>query len=271
MKTGKLLFILITTVLAFSSCANTQQVSQIAEKQKIIESRLIAVEQNKYQAAKNFKDEVEQLRQYVKDELSRYQKTHLFYLDELDQLKEDLMTMTNLDEQNRYKARNIRTRIKRLEARISAQEIALESMMNFLKEDPKPLEKATTKSDKAYQKAYLTYKDRKLGEALKLFKQFRNTYPKDKKQDSALFYTGYIQFLQGRYEGASLSFHEFRQLFPKSSKYNESNWWLGVSLERTGDIKGAIQIYRELVKLKKNNPLRIKAEYRLDQLELPEG
>ena len=81
-----------------------------------------------------------------------------------------------------------------------------------------------------------------------------------------MFLIAYIYFLSGNYKKASIRFFEMIRQYPKSNRLNDAKWWLGVSLERSGDVIGAKDLYKDLLKLSAENPFQQKAKLRLEEL-----
>ncbi|MCP4294038.1 MAG: tetratricopeptide repeat protein, partial [Proteobacteria bacterium] len=96
--------------------------------------------------------------------------------------------------------------------------------------------------------------------------KFRKDFAESLLVDDAVYLIAYMEFLKGDYDQSALKFHEMIEQFPESNKLNDAKWWLGVSFERTGDINAAIDNYKLLLELAPENPIRVKAELRLEEV-----
>ena len=259
-------FLYLVFCFLIFGCVKTSDLKSVQDQQEILEKRIVELENHQFNSIKNLIEDSKKLKQLVFRKIKQFQNNHLFYLRELDQLKEDIRSLTLIGELNQNQIRKTQKRFAKLKLKLGNQAILLESIQKLLKEEV-PSFQGEKESEKAYKKAFQNYKRRNYERSLKEFEEFRQKFPNSNQQDKSLFHIAHIHYLQARYENASLHYYEFLQLFSDSDKIDEAKWWLGVSLERTGDLKSAIDIYKQLTKLDENNPNRIKAEYRLDELE----
>ena len=103
--------------------------------------------------------------------------------------------------------------------------------------------------------------------AEKAFLKFRDKFQDSKLTDDALYFIGYIQFLKGNYEKASIRFFELIEQHQESNRLNDSIWWLAVTLERSGDLGSAIDMYQRLLKSNPSGNLKSSSESRIEDLK----
>lgn len=264
---NKLLFASLV-LLVFSGCAptNTGELNKVESQQKILEKRVFALEQEKLRAVAELREETRGFQKKVKKSLANFRKAQQVFLEELNNLKRDIALITNDNEIGKNEARKNRVRLKRLEKRLGNQVIALSELNNYFKESIDLNQTGKAKDQIAFQKGFKLYKKKEFSSAEKTFLDFRLHFKDSDLVDDAVFLIGYIRFLQGQYERATLYFFELVEQYPDSNRLNETKWWLGVSLERSGDVNAALDIYRELTDLPAQNPLRVKAELRIEEL-----
>lgn len=261
------IYILTFFGFVISGCVPQSQPKVSNNKIDILEKRIIALEQQELKTLADLREEVETFKKKVKRDLDSYRSSQQLFIDELNRLKSDMEIITNENEFNQNRIRKNAVRLKQLNKRLGDQVIALQELQQFFNSGVndntgKPQRQEQTEFNTALQ----LYKKRQFKKAELAFKKYRRVYPESDLVDDSLYYIGYMYFLQGDYSTASLRLFEMTKQFPKSNRVNDAKWWLGVSLERSGDLNGALDIYRELTKLAPNDPLRIKAEFRLEEL-----
>ncbi len=263
-----LLSVVVAVVFIFNGCAmQGESIGNPDNRLDILEKRIVVLEQQELKTLADLRDEVEVFKKKVGKELENFRKSQQFFIDELNKLKEDIQIVTNENEKSQFSSRKNTTLIKKLNKRLGDQIIALQELQNFFKKDIDiKTEGSGDNVQTDFDDAFQLYKKRRFKESETAFIKFRKKYPDSEFVDDSLYFIAYMNFLQGDYNKASLRFFEIIKEYPTFNRLNDTKWWLGVSLERSGDLNGALDLYRELVKLDPNNPLRIKAQFRLDEL-----
>ena len=265
-RISSLLFGILFLILG--SCAKQAASPQLASELDILEKRVVALEQQKLKALADLRQEVDEFKKKSSAELQNFRKSQQFFIDELNKIKEDLEIITN---DNEFNQRNIRinsSRIEKLNKRLGDQVIALQELQKFFSSsiDLTVATKTTPKAKSDFETAFKLYKERSFKMAEQEFINYRKSYPESDLVDDSLYFIAYMKFLQGDYSSSSLKFFELLKQYPASNRKDDAKWWLGVSLERSGDLNGALDMYKQLLQLEPNNPLRIKAEFRLEEL-----
>ena len=249
------------------SCTPSQPSRRQTDKIAILEQRIVALEREKLKSVADLRAETSQLLEKVRQEIENFRKAQRFFIEELDSLKKDASLITNDNEKAQHAIRKNSLRIQQLVKKTGDQVLALEELKKFFSSSFDTAASISPKEKSAFDKVFQQYKKKNFKFALKGFKEFRQNYPESELTDDAMFFTAYIYFLTGKYNASSLRFFELLEQYPDSKRTNEVKWWLGISLERTGDLNGALDLYRELSSLDKQNPLRIKAIFRLEELK----
>jgi TolA-binding protein len=261
------LFCLITIVATLTACAETRPTpSDQTGKVDILERRIFVLEQDRQRTLTELNEQLASIKREISVELENFRRSQRFFLEEMNRLKEDLALLNNDTEIAGRQLRIAQRRIESLMKRVGNQAIELDTLRKFFDDPVDPAPAVQGPERQAFDAAFDAYRSKNLDEALTLFTAFRSNFPKSDLADHSLFMIGYIVFVQGDYESASLRFFELLRLYPESTRRQETRWWLGVALERSGDINSALIQYRELTKLPPSDPLRIKAEFRLQEI-----
>ncbi len=258
--------LLLILFLGLAGCAQQKANPNLSNKLSILERRIVVLEQQELKTLADLKEDVDQFKKKARSDLEAFRKSQQFFIEELNRLKSDLEISTNDNELNQNRIRKNSTKLNRLNKRLGDQIIALQELQKFFKSGINLESEKPKKEHADFNIAFQFYKSRKFKKAEQEFKKYRTLYPNSDLVDDSLYFIGYMYFLQGNYNTASLRFFELIKQYPKSNRLNDTKWWLGVSLERSGDLNGALDIYKELTKLQPNDPLRIKAEFRLEEL-----
>lgn len=260
------ILIMLSPIFISMSCAQQATSPQLETEFDILEKRIVVLEQQKLKTLANLREEVADFKTKMSAEIENFRRSQQFFIEELERLKNDLQLATNENEISQRDIRRNRSRIDKLNKRLGDQVIALQELQKFFKSGIN-LATETKKKDHAnFATGFELYRNRKFNDAEKELIKFRKLYPDSDLVDDSLYFIAYMQFLQGDYSTASLRFFELLKQYPNSNRVNDSKWWLGVSLERSGDLNGALDLYKELLKLESNDPLRIKAQFRLEEL-----
>lgn len=268
MRHKLILFICLSVALFFglAGCAQQAANPNLANKLNILEKRIIVLEQQELKTLADLREDVELFKKKAHQELETFRKSQQFFIEELNRLKSDMEISTNDNELNQSRIRKNASKLDNLNKRLGDQIIALQELQKFFKSGI-DLDSETPQKERAdFNTAFQLYKTRSFKKAEQEFLNYRKDHPNSDLADDSLYFIGYIYFLQGNYNTASLRFFELIKQYPDSNRLNDTKWWLGVSLERSGDLNGALDIYKELTKLESNDPLRIKAEFRLEEL-----
>lgn len=267
MKTLKYIILAVFSLLTLASCAGIQPATGESERIAILERRVVALEQQKLKALADLRAENAQIIRRVQKEIKNFRKSQQFFIAELDVLKRDAALITNDNEKTRSDIRKNNIRIQKLIKRLGDQVLALEELKKFFASSIDTSDIVSPEEKAAFNKVFRQYRKKNFKVARGGFEAFRQTYPDSPLAQDSLFFIAYIHFLTGQYDTASLRFFEVIEQYPGSNRVNDAKWWLGISLERTGDINGALDLYRELSQLDEQNPLRIKASFRIEELE----
>ena len=249
------------------SCTQSQLPRQENIKILILEQRIVALEQEKLKSLADLRAETSRLLKKVRKEIENFRRSQRFFIAELDSLKKDASVITDDNEKVQHAVRKNSIRIRQLLKRTGDQILALEELQKFFKSSINTSTSVSLKERSTFDKVFRQYKKKNFKVALVGFENFRKNFPDSELADDAMFFVAYIYFLTGQYNASSLRFFELLEQYPDSKHVNDSKWWLGISLERTGDINGALDLFRELSTLEDQNPLRIKAVIRLEELE----
>ncbi len=262
---------LILLIAVFTAIGCTKQTvdPQLQNKIDILEKRVVALEQQKLKTLADLREEVDEFKKKSATDLQNFRKSQQFFIDELNKIKEDLKIITNDNEFNQRNIRRNASRIEKLNKRLGDQVIALQELQKFFKSGIDVPVTTVRKEKVEFETAFDHYKNKRFKKAEEEFRKYRKAHPKSDLVDDSLYFIAYMKFLQGDYNASSLRFFELLKQYPKSNRRDDARWWLGVSLERSGDLNGALDVYKELLNLAPNNPLRIKAEFRLEELAPP--
>lgn len=258
---GVVLWLLVST-----GCAPQATAPQLANKLEILEKRVVVLEQQKLKTLADLREEVAKFKEKANQELETFRKSQRFFIDELNTLKSDLAIITNDNELAQNNIRKNTARIEALNKRIGDQVIALQELQKFFEASIDIPASSPAKDQADFEEAFKLYRARNFKQAEELFVQYRKNYPKSDLVDDSLYFVANMAFLQGDYSTATLKLFELLKQYPKSNRKYDAKWLLGVSLERSGDLNQALDLYRELMTLEPNNPLRIKAQFRLEEL-----
>ncbi|MBU2645171.1 outer membrane protein assembly factor BamD, partial [bacterium] len=259
--------IIVVSSLLLLSCVPPQLPNQQANRIAILEQRIVALEQEKQKSLSDLRSETSLLNDRVQKELENFRKSQRFFIAELDSLKKDASLITNDNEKAQSDIRKNSIRIQQLQKRLGDQILALDELKKFFKSSIDTSSTISAEEKSAFDKVFRQYKKKNFKVALQGFEEFRRNFPDSELIDDTMFYIAYTYFLTGQYNVSSLRFFELLEQYPGSKRVNDAKWWLGISLERTGDINGALDLYRELSKLDEQDPLRIKAVFRLEELQ----
>lgn len=267
MKSLSISFFALFSFFLVSACAPQAASPKLENEIDILESRVIALEQQKLKTVADLRQEVEDFKSKSRSELESFRRSQQFFIEELNKLRQDLEFITNDTEKTQHDIRKLTARVRTMNKRLGDQVIALQELKKFFDAgiNAEAVEEPG-KQQEEFLSAVKLFKERQFRKAEEAFLAYKEKYPKSDLIDDAVYYVAYMYFLRGDYGKASLKFFELMKLYPKSNWLNDAKWWLGVSLERSGDLNGALDLYRELVKLPDSNPLKIKAEFRLEEL-----
>ena len=259
-----------------AGCAPSQpnpRFDLLEKKMETLEARIADMEHrvDLSQIAKE-EEENRKLQERVDKKVEELRRSQRFFLSELDSLKQDIQLIANENESTLSKVKSNSQAHKKLQKRLGDLIISIDELKDFFSAnvDISPLSKpGEGKSERAevFRTAYRLYKAKRLTKSQKLFRDYRQMRPDTDLTDDALYFVAYIHFLQHRYDEAILHFFELIKQFPKSNWHNDAKWWLAIALERTKDVVAAIDIYRELEKLKPDHPYHHRAKNRLAELQ----
>ena len=266
----------VTKFLQFSSlmlplflligCTPQVASPRMANELEIIEQRVIVLEQQKLKTLANLREEVAEFKRKSNKEIENFRKSQAFFIEELNKLNEDMQISTNDIERSQRDIRKNKNVIQALNRRLGNQVIALQELQKFFKSGIDIPSDTPKKDEMDFETAHKLYKSRSFQKAEDAFIKYRKSHPNSDLVDDSLYFIAYMYSLQGDYSKASLRFFELLKQYPNSNRKDDAKWWLGVSLERSGDLNGALDIYKELTLLPPNSPLRIKAQFRLEEL-----
>ncbi len=273
---GKLFWILIPFLFIFSGCAQNQPRSGIdflESKIETLEKRVIDMEKRSDLIQTNKEKQLSDLKATVNKKMANLKRSQQFFLKELDGLKNDIQLITNENENTLRKIKNNNVAYKNLRKKLGDLIISIDELKAFFSANTNVSaipEVDKTKPDdptKIFKAAYELYKAKQLKKSQDLFKKYRQLAPNTNLTDDSVYFVAYIYFLEKKYDEAVLHFFELVNQFSKSNWYYDAKWWLAISLERTGDISGAIDIYHELKKLKSDHLYHHRATTRLEELQ----
>ncbi len=267
MPTFKSLVITLFICSFLISCAQLPSNGQQNNKLSILEQRIVVLEREKLKSLADLRAETSRLLDKVRQEINNFRKSQRFFIEELESLKNDASVITNDNEKAQRAIRRNSMRIQQLLKRTGDQILALEELQKFFKSSINTATSISPQEKTAFNKVFQQYKKKNFKSALLGFEDFRKNFPDSELNDDAMFFVAYIYFLTGQYQDSSLRFFELLEQYPESKRTNDAKWWLGISLERTGDLNGALDLFRELSKLDEQNPLRIKAQFHIEELE----
>lgn len=96
-------------------------------------------------------------------------------------------------------------------------------------------------ANKLYNSGTKAFSEKRYGDAVKIFSDFVNTYPKHKLTSNAYFWQGESYYQQKNYSNAILAYQQIIEKFPSSSKMQSALLKQGVSMYNRGQ-KDAAQI-----------------------------
>jgi len=260
-------FYLFLMIIAFSGCSSSRQQSGINRKVSILESRIVVLEKQKQKSVSDLIDSTNSFKKEISADIENFRKAQRYFISELDEIKNDINLLTNDIEVSHRDARSLKLKLNRINRKLGDLVIAVDQIQQYFNEETNREAVLSEMQKSEYEQYYQLFKNRKFKQAAAGFSKFAGKYSNSTLADDATYLVAYIYFLSNDYKNASIRFFDLMAQFPKSNRLNEAKWWLGVALERTGDTMGAIDLYKELVLLPKRNPLRIKAEFRLEELK----
>ncbi|MBT4291006.1 MAG: hypothetical protein HOD92_27075 [Deltaproteobacteria bacterium] len=264
---------LCLSIIILSGCAQNKpdpRIDFLQSKTGVLEKRIVELENQTRINSLKQTNELEAYKKEISAKLSNARKSQRFFIKELDQLKNDIQTITAENEKTLQKTHINQLKLKSVDKKIGDLIISMDEIKSFFDDNLNISSgsKATeTDEFEIFKKAHLLYKKRQLNNSQKLFKLYRQKAPNTEYTDDALYYTAYIHFLQKQYEQAILHFFELNKQYPESNWSNDAKYWLAISLERTEDLGGAKDIYVELEQLPPSNPIHHKAKRRLEELQ----
>jgi len=264
---------LCISIIILSACTQNKpdpRIDFLQSKTGVLEKRIVELENQTRINSLKQTNELEAYKKEISAKLSNARKSQRFFIKELDQLKNDIQTITAEYEKTLQKIHYNNLEFKKVQKKIGDLIISVDELKAFFNDNLNISSdsKAVAGDEiKIFKKAHLLYKKRQLDNSQKLFILYRQKAPNTELTDDALYYTAYIHFLQKQYEQAILHFFELNKQYPDSNWSNDAKWWLAIALERTEDLGGAKDIYMELAKLPQNNPIHHKAKRRLEELQ----
>ena len=258
--------LLLIVIFNFSGCSSSAQQTDLNRKVAILESRIVVLEKQKQKSVSDLIHSTNQFKKKIGKEIENFRKAQQFFISELDLFKADFSLLTNDVEISQRDARILKVKLNRINKKLGDLTIAIDKIQQYFNEESNREVVLSEMQRDEYEQYYKLFKTRKFKQAATGFLKFAGKYPNSELADDAMFLVAYTHFLENDYKTASIRFFDLITQFPDSNRSHEAKWWLGVTLERTGDTMGAMDLYKELVKLPKNNPLRTKAEFRLDEL-----
>ena len=267
-KIPSLSFILLylLSLLLLAGCTAIDQQGDLSGKIRILESRIVVLEKQKQKSVLDLSSESDRFKQEVSTEIANFRKSLRFFISELDQIKDDINMLTNDLEKSQHTARVLKLNMRRLSKKVGDLVIAIDQVQQFFDERIEIDSVNSVKQQEEFKKSYQLFKKKQFISAEEGFFKFIEKYPTSNLADDSMFLIAYIYFLSGNYKKASIRFFEMIRQYPKSNRLNDAKWWLGVSLERSGDVIGAKDLYKDLLKLSAENPFQQKAKLRLEEL-----
>jgi TolA-binding protein len=266
-------FSICLLAIILSGCAQKEpdpRIDLLQSNTTVLEKRIVELENQTRINSLKQTSELEAFKKEISDKLANARRSQRFFIKELDQLKKDIQTITAENEKTLQKIHFNSLEFKKVQKKIGDLIISIDELKAFFNDNLNvSSESKAMKGDeiKIFKKAHLLYKKRQLINSQKLFSLYREKAPNTELTDDALYYFAYIHFLQKQYEQAILHFFELIKQYPKSNWSNDAKWWLAISLERTGDMGGARDIYLELERLPESNSIHYKAKRRLEELQ----
>lgn len=258
---------LLSIIIAISACSSPSQQTGVSRKLSILESRIVVLEKQKQKSVSDLIDSTNSFKKKIKLDIENFRKAQRYFISELDEIKNDINLLTNDVEVSHRDARSLKLKFNRINRKLGDLVIAVDQIQQYFNEETNREAVLSEMQKSEYEQYYQLFKNRKFKQAATGFAKFAGKYSNSALADDASYLVAYIHFLSNDYKNASIRFFDLIAQFPNSNRINDAKWWLGVTLERTGDTMGAIDLYKELVLLPKNNPLRIKAEFRLEELK----
>lgn len=263
--------------MACTPVNNGRQSTEINNKIEVLESRIILLEKENTRLRQEIPQQFNLQAEKLKKKTKAIQKSQLFFISEMEKLKEDIEILTSENEKLAKNISDNNKRFKRIQAQSRELLLTIDQINTYFKESIKlPVKRSKITSDKELKKdsdaedlfkdIFSIFKSNKINSAAIKFDKFRKDYPDSIWADDALFYVGYIYLLNKKYESAAVSFFEMEKHFPKSERIPEVKWWLAVTLEKTGDVGAAMDTYTVLSQLSDNNRFSQKARKRLEEL-----
>ncbi|MDP8206143.1 MAG: tol-pal system protein YbgF [Candidatus Electryonea clarkiae] len=120
--------------------------------------------------------------------------------------------------------------------------------------------------EKLYQQSYLDFTSGETELARMGFKQYINLYPQTNLADNALYWIGETYLAETKNDSAKLTFEHFIKAFPDSKKIPTTLFKLGILYAKKGNIKQAIEYYKNVAANYPDTPEAALTEARLEEL-----
>lgn len=116
-------------------------------------------------------------------------------------------------------------------------------------------------AEQLFESGWNDIQSAKYQDAIKKLEKLRKEYPKHPNSIEANYWIAKCYYDLDDYASASLEFHDFVKQNPQHPNVEESSWLLGQSLEKSGEIGLALEIYRDFAK--KESTYKDQAQQRL--------
>lgn len=239
--------------LILGACATSGDVKKLTKANQVQDQRLTAVEQS---SGREF-DQIGQTLESIRRQLRITEGRLLNMSNKIDQLLKEQAAISEGQEKTAARSASVRRRMGKLEKvnalerreqkkELDAMRISLAEVEKLMKSSIAGLP-SKTRADKLFREAFSNMVGGQLDVAADMFGKFATTHKKDRRVPEAVYRGGQSFFLMRKYDHATVLFLEMADKYPKHKLAVDARWMLARSLEETGDLKLARELYAQLI------------------------
>lgn len=123
----------------------------------------------------------------------------------------------------------------------------------------------TTSMTEIFESGWKLFRDHEFQKAISVLEKFRKNYSKSRNAIEAHYLIGASYFFLENYQNAALELYDFLLKNPEHPYVSDAQWKFAQSLEKSGEIGLAIELYRVLAQ--SDSSYRVKAQEILNRIE----
>ena len=240
-------------LLLLAGCVMPGQVSKLDSDNQVQNQRLAAIERSSGREIETLSQQLETMRRQLRSSAGQLQNMS----SKLDKLLKEQTAIADSQEKTNAQGHSVRRRMDRMEKEnailqrsqkkeLDAMRISMAAMVKLMKSPISGLP-SKTKADKMFREAFSNMVGGQLDIAADQFDKFTKTYKQDRRAPEAVYRGGQAFFLMRKYDHATVLFLEMVEKHGKHKLAVDARWMLARSLEETGDLRLARDLYAELI------------------------